>query len=158
MKLSKAAAADLKGENVEVVGFAEKAVDASAGLPEGWAAAVDSDGDTYYVRSQLCHLPRRCPPPPELGPASSRCAVEQGDGRDAVGGPSVRRLSRGVCPPLLARAARARRRETCSLQCSPHYLLDESTCVVGAPRPDRARARSRVEGGTLLSLFTLLSV
>lgn len=48
MKLSKAAAADLKGENVEVVGFAEKAVDASAGLPEGWAAAVDSDGDTYY--------------------------------------------------------------------------------------------------------------
>ena len=144
MKLSKAAAADLKGENVEVVGFAEKAVDASAGLPEGWAAAVDSDGDTYYVRSQLCHLPRRCPPPPELGPASSRCAVEQGDGRDAVGGPSVRRLSRDVCPPLLARAARARRRETCSLQCSPHSC---STRV--DVRRGRAEARpspSEVEG------------
>ena len=99
MKLRKAEEAELTSANVEVVGFAEKAVDASAGLPEGWAAAVDSDGDTYYVRSQPCHLPRRCTPPPELGPASSRCAVEQGDGRDAVGGPSVRPLSRDVCPP-----------------------------------------------------------
>lgn len=138
MKLSKAAAADLKSENVEVVGFAEKAVDASAGLPEGWAAAVDSDGDTYYVRSQLCHLPRRCPPPPELGPASSRCAVEQGDGRDAVGGSSVRRLSRDVCPPLLARAAWARRRETCSLQSA---LLTDTP----ARRVDVRRARGRAE-------------
>ena len=50
MKLSKEAAAELRSENFEVVGYAEKAVDASAGLPEGWAAAVDSDGDTYYVR------------------------------------------------------------------------------------------------------------
>ena len=99
MKLRKAEEAELTSSNVEVVGFAEKAVDASAGLPEGWAAAVDSDGDTYYVRSQPCHLPRRCTPPPELGPASSRCAVEQGDGRDAVGGPSVRPLSRDVRPP-----------------------------------------------------------
>ena len=51
MKLTRAAAAELKSENVEVVGYAEKAVDASAGLPAGWAAAVDGDGDTYYVRS-----------------------------------------------------------------------------------------------------------
>ena len=129
MKLRKAEEAELTSANVEVVGFAEKAVDASAGLPEGWAAAVDSDGDTYYVRSQPCHLPRRCPPPPELGPASSRCAVEQGDGRDAVGGPSVRPLSRDVCPPARARRAG----ETCSC----------STCVLGAPRgptePERGR-------------------
>jgi len=48
MKLTRAAAAELKGENVEVVGYAEKAVDAAAGLPAGWAAAVDGDGDTYY--------------------------------------------------------------------------------------------------------------
>ena len=48
MKLRKAEEAELTSSNVEVVGFAEKAVDASAGLPEGWAAAVDSDGDTYY--------------------------------------------------------------------------------------------------------------
>ena len=120
MKLRKAEEAELTSANVEVVGFAEKAVDASAGLPEGWAAVVDSDGDTYYVRSQPCHLPRRCTPPPELGPASSRCAVEQGDGRDAVGGPSVRPLSRDVRPPA-RRASWARR-----------------------PRPDRARARSTV--------------
>ena len=38
MKMRKAEEAELKSENVEVVGFAEKAVDASAGLPEGWAA------------------------------------------------------------------------------------------------------------------------
>ena len=133
MKLRKAEEAELTSANVEVVGFAEKAVDASAGLPEGWAAAVDSDGDTYYVRSQPCHLPRRCPPPPELGPASSRCAVEQGDGRDAVGGPSVRPLSRDVCPPA-RRASWASR-----------------------PRPDRARARSRVLVlcGWSVSLFTV---
>ena len=94
MKLTRAAAAELKGENAEVVGYAEKAVDASAGLPAGWAAAVDGDGDTYYVRSQPRHLPHCCHALPELDPASSRCAVEQGDGRDAVGGPSVRSLSR----------------------------------------------------------------
>ena len=94
MKLTRAAAAELKGENAEVVGYAEKAVDASAGLPAGWAAAVDGDGDTYYVRSQPRHLPHCCHALPELDPASSRCAVEQGDGRDAVGGPSVRSFSR----------------------------------------------------------------
>ena len=96
MKMTRAAAAELKGENVEVVGYAEKAVDGSAGLPAGWAAAVDGDGDTYYVRSQPRHLPHCCHPLPELDPASSRCAVEQGDGRDAVGGPSVRSLSTDV--------------------------------------------------------------
>ena len=121
MKLRKAEEAELTSSNVEVVGFAEKAVDASAGLPEGWAAVVDSDGDTYYVRSQPCHLPRRCTPPPELGPASSRCAVEQGDGRDAVGGPSVRPLSRDVRPPA------------------------RSTCVLGAPTEARP-SPSEVDG------------
>ena len=54
MKLRKEAEAKLKGEDTEVVGYAEKAVDATT-LPAGWAAAVDGDGDTYYVRSQLCH-------------------------------------------------------------------------------------------------------
>ena len=96
MKLTRAAAAELKGENVEVVGFGGKVVAASAGLPDGWSAAVDGDGDTYYVRSQPCHLPRCCNPLPELDPASCCCAVEQGDGRDAVGGPSVRSLSTDV--------------------------------------------------------------
>ena len=71
MKLTRAAAAELKGENVEVVGFGGKAVAASAGLPDGWSAAVDGDGDTYYVRSQPCHLPRCCNPLPELDPASA---------------------------------------------------------------------------------------
>ena len=57
MKLRKEAEVKLKGEDTEVVGYAEKAVDATT-LPAGWAAAVDGDGDTYYVRSQLCHI---CP-------------------------------------------------------------------------------------------------
>ena len=98
MKLTRAAAAELKGENVEVVGYAEKAVDAAAGLPAGWAAAVDGDGDTYYVRSQPHHLPHCCHSLPELDPGSSRCAVEQGDGRDTVGGPSVSSPSRCAFP------------------------------------------------------------
>ena len=98
MKLTRAAAAELKGENVEVVGFGGKVVAASAGLPDGWSAAVDGDGDTYYVRSQPCHLPRCCHPLPELDPASSRCAVEQGDGRDAVGGPCLWRRPCGGPP------------------------------------------------------------
>ena len=54
MALRKEAEAALKGEEPQFLGDAEKAVDAST-LPPGWAAAVDGDGDTYYVRLQPPH-------------------------------------------------------------------------------------------------------